>query len=394
MACAPVAGEGDVCVFSNAGIAQPGDACGPPGCVDECTNAIGPGCNICLDNGTNGSSCFAGCVPSSGAGCGANEGCAPFGCNASSDCGTGGTCTNGACTNIGVCVAGGTALRGQACGGDIGCVAGVTCVTDGNGANGVCLGLCDGSGNGCLSTESCLYLFANDTDTGACIPAGTGVEGDACSDFDQCARGLICLGGTCSQRCDRGFSCGDASQTCTAISGGNGMQFCSPVGGEGEGEGEPGEGEGETGECDPRRGNFDCPVGDRCDDGACVPGEGEVALYGFCESDSDCADGLCANGVCTNPCDIDGGCPGGYRCEDDAIPGGLCVPDSCRDDESICDEGFSCEYSPAQRYVCARGVGGGICNCSSTSDGAASPWSGVAVVVVVGGLLRRRRRIA
>jgi MYXO-CTERM domain-containing protein len=391
MTCATVAGEGDVCVFANAGIARPGDACGPPGCVDECTSTIGPGCNVCLDNGNDGSSCFAGCVPSSGAGCGANEGCVPFGCSNNSQCGAGGTCTNGACTNIGVCVAGGTALRGQACGRDIGCVAGVTCVTDSNGNNGVCLGLCDGNGRGCLSTESCLYLFTGETNTGACFPAGTGVEGDRCSDFDECGRGLICLGGTCAQRCDRGFSCGDASQTCRAISGGNGMQFCSPVGAEGEGEGE---GEGENRGCDGRRGNFDCPVGQRCEDGECVPGEGEVALYGLCERNSDCADGLCENGACTNPCDIDGGCPGGYRCEEDAIPGGLCVPESCRENEGICDEGFTCAYSPAQRYVCARGVAGGICNCTTTGDAGAAPWSGLALVGIVGGLLRRRRRPA
>jgi MYXO-CTERM domain-containing protein len=70
------------------------------------------------------------------------------------------------------------------------------------------------------------------------------------------------------------------------------------------------------------------------------------------------------------------------------------VPESCRDDESICDDGFTCEYSPAQRYVCARGVAGGICNCASTGGQGAAPWSGVAVVGVVGGLLRRRRRLA
>jgi hypothetical protein len=70
------------------------------------------------------------------------------------------------------------------------------------------------------------------------------------------------------------------------------MQFCSPIrgggGGEGEGEGE-GEGGGGDDECDPRRGNFDCPVGDRCDDGACVAGEGAVGLYGLCGDDGECA---------------------------------------------------------------------------------------------------------
>ena len=236
LVCAAVSGEGDVCVFSNASIAQPGETCGPPGCVGECTGAVGPGCNVCLENG-NASTCFAGCTPNTGAGCTGNDGCAPFGCSANADCGAGGACTNGACTNIGVCVAGGTALRGQACSDAVACVAGVTCITDGAGANGVCLGLCDGTGAGCLSTETCLYLFTNEANTGACFSAGRGVEGDACADFDECGRGLICLGGTCAQRCDRGFSCA-GSQTCTAIASGNGMQFCAPVGGGGEGEGE------------------------------------------------------------------------------------------------------------------------------------------------------------
>jgi MYXO-CTERM domain-containing protein len=377
----------------------PGEPCGPPGCVDECTGTIGPGCNICLD-GNDGSTCFSGCVPSTGSGCGDNEGCAPFGCSNSSQCGPGGQCSGGACTNTGVCVPGGSALRGQPCGGDIGCATGLTCVTEVNGQNGVCRGLCTGTGSGCLATENCLFIFQNEQSTGGCFPAGSGTEGDTCADFDGCRRGLLCLGGTCAQRCDRGFSCSDDGQTCTAVTGGNGMRFCAPIvgGGAGEGEGEgDGGGEGEGGgggddECDPRRGNFDCPVGERCDGGACVPGEGLVGLYGLCASDGACADGLCVNGVCSNPCDIDGGCVGGYRCEPDEIPGGLCVPESCREDEGICDAGFTCEYSDAQRYVCARGAGG-VCNCASAGDGGASPWSGLATVVVVGGALRRRRRL-
>ena len=386
LVCTTVAGEGDVCVFSNASIADIGAACGPPGCVDECTGAIGPGCNVCTVNGA-GSNCFAGCTPSSGAGCSGDDACSPFGCNGAADCGAGGSCQNGACTNIGVCVPGGSALRGQSCSDDVQCVAGVTCVTDGAGANGVCLGLCNGTGSGCLSTETCLFLFANDSENGACFGAGTGVEGDTCADFDDCGRGLICLGGTCAQRCDRGFSCNGA-QTCTAIASGNGMQFCSPVGGA------EGEGEGEAPECLVGRGNFDCPAGQSCDGGDCVVGgEGPNATFTQCADNGDCSGGLCVNGVCTRPCDVADGCPAGYSCDNAAVDGGLCVPDSCNDNEAICDDDFTCVYSPAQRYVCAKGTPSGICNCTAVGDDTtSSPALGVATAGLVVGLLRRRRR--
>ncbi len=387
LVCADVAGEGNVCVFSNAGIADPGDACGPPGCADECTpGTVAPGCNVCLEDG-NASTCFAGCNPGNGAGCSGTDVCAAFGCSSSPQCGTGGVCSNGACVNSGVCVQGGTALRGQSCSDDVQCVQGVTCITDQNGNNGVCLGLCDGAGAGCLSTESCLYLFSGETNLGACFTAGAGVEGDRCNEFEDCGRGLICLGGECAQRCDRGFSCG-GGQTCTAIPQGNGMQFCSPVGGEGEGEGE-GEREGEGAECSEARGNFDCPAGQSCDDGDCVVGgEGPNATFTLCDGDADCSGGLCVNGVCTRPCDVADGCPAAYTCEAD-----ICVPDSCLDNADVCGPEFTCTYSSAQRNVCAKGVAGGICNCTSTGGEPASAWVGVASLLGLGIILRRRRRL-
>jgi MYXO-CTERM domain-containing protein len=389
MICGDVNGEGRVCVFSNAGIADVGETCGPPGCIDECDGFdIQAGCNVCLGE------CFAGCVPSTGAGCGANEVCSQFSCSQNNQC-TGGLCSGGVCQDdIGVCLVGGTALRGQPCD-DAACTSDVTCVTDGNGNNGICRGLCNAAGQGCLTTENCLFLFGNSTQ-GACFPVGVKTEGQACSDVEECARGLLCTG-TCEQRCDRGFECADVGQGCNASGFTNsGMNTCGDRGGEGEGEG--GEGEGEEGEgedeCDVDRGNFDCPAGSSCDGGACVDGEGPRKNFELCADNSECAGGLCVNGVCTRPCDVvENACPPSYTCDTGAIPGGLCVPGSCFENEAVCEKPeFTCEYSSAQRYVCAKGAGG-FCNCSAThNDGRSTPLPGIAMVALVGGLLARRPR--
>jgi MYXO-CTERM domain-containing protein len=402
MVCAEVTGEGDVCVFSNAGLADPGDACGPPGCVEECIGSdIGAGCNVCLPvNDAGDSRCFAGCAPADGdQGCDDGETCVGFQCSRNSDCGAGGPCSGGECQNAGVCLSsGGSALRGQACTREEGCVDGVTCITDANGQNGVCLGLCGAQGSGCLLSENCLFLFGDD-EQGACLPAGSGREGDSCADFDDCARGLLCLDRKCYQRCDRGFQCSDDEQSCSGLGAdAGGMTICMPLAGGGDGGEGEGEGEGDNGgnddsadrECDSARGNFDCPQGQSCtDNGACVLGEGPTGTFGLCDADNDCSGGLCVNGVCTRPCDVVGGCPRGYTCDAEEIPGGLCRADSCGDDDSLCDAtaGFTCTFTSASRYACAKGVAPG-CGCSSSASSGAMGPLGLALVA----LLRRRRR--
>ena len=385
MICGDVNGEGRVCVFSNAGIADEGEACGPPGCIDECDGFnIEAGCNVCLGD------CFAGCVPSTGAGCGANQVCSQFSCTQNNQC-TGGVCRNGVCADdIGVCLLGGTALRGQSCDDDTLCTTDVTCVTDGNGQNGFCRGLCNAAGQGCLQSENCLFLFGNSTQ-GACFPAGAKTEGQACGDVEECARGLLCTG-TCEQRCDRGFECANDAQSCGASGFTNsGMNTCGPGGAEGEGEGEEGEGEPQA-ECDVDRGNFDCPAGSSCDDGECVDGEGPRKNFELCANDDECAGGLCVNGVCSRPCDVvDEGCPAAYSCDEGAIPGGLCVPESCLNNEALCAAPeFTCAYSSAQRNVCAKGVAGGLCGCSTAGDDS-TPVAGFAGLAVLGILVGRRR---
>jgi MYXO-CTERM domain-containing protein len=95
------------------------------------------------------------------------------------------------------------------------------------------------------------------------------------------------------------------------------------------------------------------------------------------------------NGVCTRPCDYD--CPGGYECAEDEIPGGLCRPLSCADDESICDEDWNCVYSPAERNVCAREPKP-ACSCVVGGDAdAGDPMKALALVGLLGVLSRRRR---
>ena len=141
------------------------------------------------------------------------------------------------------------------------------------------------------------------------------------------------------------------------------------------------------------RGNFDCPQGRSCDDGECVRGgEGPVGTFGECEGDSDCSGDLCINGVCTRPCDIGDGCPALYFCEQGTVPGGLCIPESCRDKEDSCAEDFACVYSSASRYVCAKGVAANACGCDAT--GTSTPSAPLAGMLLVGSLdlLRRRRR--
>jgi hypothetical protein len=98
------------------------------------------------------------------------------------------------------------------------------------------------------------------------------------------------------------------------------------------------------GQCVRARGNFDCKGGARCktpanpndlDDGAdgvCVAGEaGNGRVMDACSGDDDCEGGLCVEAggdlegkVCTRTCDF--GCPLGTECDEDEVPGGLCVP--------------------------------------------------------------------
>ncbi|HEY4223051.1 MAG TPA: hypothetical protein VGO62_16955 [Myxococcota bacterium] len=412
MVCSAVSGQGSICVFTSAPIAQPGDACNPPGCADACafgTNGVpevAPGCNVCLDGGGASNQCFAGCNTSTGAGCDAGATCEAL---------------TGAGSNAGVCAPGGTALKGQACDENTGCVTGLECVLE-TATSGFCRASCDGgTGVGCDNTENCLAVFSDGS--AACFPHGNVGDGGACTSgsTDECGRGLLCLqDNLCHGICSQGYQCPSSDDVCEASTGSN-LSICVGGGGEGEGEGEGGVGEGEgegegegggplgPGECHITRGNFDCPdassacvVANNNDlIGHCTGQAGDVKTFGSCKTDDECTTGLCEDGVCTRPCDI-GACPAGYECDAGAAPAGsatgepgICVPKSCQADHTVCStgDGFQCVYNETEHYVCAKD-GAPVCSCAVAST-SSLPWTGVvgagALALVV--VPRRRRRV-
>src|SRR6185437_9471447 len=93
--------------------------------------------------------------------------------------------------------------------------------------------------------------------------------------------------------------------------------------------------------------------------GTCTGTSGTTKTFDSCSTDAQCSTGLCDNGVCTVPCDVEQ-CPAGYTCDAGKAPAekdggtpGICVPQSCDANHSICDaaDGFHCIYSPEQHYV-------------------------------------------
>ncbi|OGQ14169.1 MAG: hypothetical protein A2138_27875 [Deltaproteobacteria bacterium RBG_16_71_12] len=195
--------------------------------------------------------------------------------------------------------------------------------------------------------------------------------GDACIG-GLCGGGQSCVDDTCRSACVGDGDCG-AGEVCA---GGG----CVPDGGGGGG----------GAECDEARGNMDCPSGSGCVDGACEEGEDDGDNVGtLCERDSHCATGLCERGVCTVTCDDDGGdCRKGFECDEDRVPGGLCVPESCKDEgEGYCESGWSCHYSSTDNYVCAYGEPNYGCSHAAWSRRAPLELAAVLALPLV---LRRR----
>jgi hypothetical protein len=377
MNCEPVNGE-SMCIFAGLGARQIGDACTETSqCAGACTTTFDAGCNVCADE------CAKVCRPAN------NQGCAPTGefCLAFRDP-----------PDRGICVTGELVGKGQTCDDDSFCNPNQNLACVGNGTTGTCLALCNNqTGIGCSGPEQC-YDLAGPGTQGACFPAGSGRTGAPCSDIEDCDVGFTCASdAVCRARCDMNFGTCGSNEQCVS----NGLaSFCRPGGVEGEGEGE--EPPPPTGQCRISRGNFDCPADEGCvvsgnsKLGTCVRGEnGETKTFNVCEEDDDCDSGLCVRGVCTRPCD-EGRCPRGYDCDDTLAPPaeaggepGLCVPDSCRDDYSVCDrdKGFRCVYSPSSNYVCAKDGDPVGCQCGAGVDGRASAALGVLLLA----LLRVRR---
>jgi hypothetical protein len=239
----------------------------------------------------------------------------------------------GPCTPAGECTGGETCLNTD--------TAGLRCFTE------------------CASSSICgadSQCFGVDATLKVCVPAGDLSPGASCSDGAfECGAGSVCLndddGASCYSRCDLDYTCPSAEQNCLQQQG---FAFCDPVLPPADpppnvGGNTPVDGA----ECDTRRGNWDCPSGQGCFEGVCRSGlEGDLLSGQLCGEDAVCRSGLCDRGVCTVPCEV--GCRGGYSCDAEIIPGGMCRPDSCAASEGgICESDWWCAYSPAERYVCA-----------------------------------------
>jgi len=166
------------------------------------------------------------------------------------------------------------------------CSAGDPC-----GTNLACVIVDDVSGRGfCRSADT-----ACDDGTTLCKVPGLDRSGICVDDDDFAVSSAHC--GGCFQRCRGGASCVDG--------------VCAD--------------EIDDGACVIARGNFDCEGGEGCVEGVCVDGaNGDGGVLDACDDGGDCDGGLCVAGVCTRPCDF--GCPPTTTCDEDAIPGGLCVP--------------------------------------------------------------------
>lgn len=388
--CDSVDGQ-DLCVFAGGALAT------PAGLGEDCLQRQCESDLICVGGGQD-FQCLQGC--SNAANCPGNTyECLPL--------------QNGG----GVCVeTSGEAQVGELCSETSLCAANLFCILETE-TSGICRTECNpANGSGCAANESCFEL---QNGAGACFPVGETGEGGVCESPLDCAPGRVCLtdsaDGTahCYQRCDQGFECTDDRQTCQALNGS--LSYCDPlittltqpepepgVNEPDPGPGNPNEPEGvPIGTCRLSRGNYDCPNGEGCVDdgdgddiGVCEPGaEGSLATGQLCDSSSDCSGGICHNGVCTRPCDFD--CPDGSICDDEAIPGGLCKAQSCNDDPSICADGWGCEYSSANRYVCTTDAEPSLfCECTGTGGDAdaGGPQAALALLAGLGLLVARRRR--
>lgn len=394
------ANGGNYCTFSAgelAGAVGEGESCAQRPCVEGL---------LCVGGGGE-YTCSAPCDP-----------------NGANTCSNGYSCFElqgggGACFNIA------EAQAGQFCdNATVVCASGLSCVAETPTA-GYCRRDCDpNNGTGCVANEQCLPLVDQNNNVvgGACFPYGNVQEGGSCSGPTDCARGNVCLidgannAAHCYLRCDDGFSCVSAQQQCISLGD---VSYCDPLSAsiQPENDAGPGPGPGSDagsgneggpsppppGGCRLLRGNYDCPNGQGCVDdgdgdgiGGCQQGaEGETGTGGLCEDASECTGGICHNGVCTRPCDIGEGCVEGYECDAEAIPGGLCKAKSCKDDPGACGDGYSCQYSSAQRYVCAVGGKTGPCACTaSPGDSESGGPMGLAALAVLGLALLRRRRDA
>jgi hypothetical protein len=67
-------------------------------------------------------------------------------------------------------------------------------------------------------TDKCSYAFFPDGGAGrTCGPAGARTEGQACGPVDDCAKGLLCVGGACQRFCNTDSNCGGGTNICGTV---------------------------------------------------------------------------------------------------------------------------------------------------------------------------------
>ncbi len=172
------------------------------------------------------------------------------------------------------------------------------------------------------ASQSCLVLPDDAYCSGSCHPGG---PPNACSGGTQClalggeglcvAPGATPYGGACSSH----LAC--ATLNCVGV----GMRGTCTVACPG--------------------GSADCPAGDPCQSGVCVP-PGPGPLGYPCASHFDCASGLClqtASGThCSQPCD-DGPCPAGSACLSYTTGKRYCQAAGSQSEGGVCGGPFRCE---------------------------------------------------
>lgn len=178
---------------------------------------------------------------------------------------------------------------------------------------------------GCGAEEGCYFLLPQDSDVpeALCEPAGTGVDGDSCTDYGDCAGGHHCLDGVCRQLCcTDGVGMCPSGQRCTVALSGSGVAVCAV-----------------PDQCSPLDGEAGCGAGQGCypisDEGFVMCSSPGALLEGAaCTYADSCAPGLvCSdqgNGAsCHRACTLGGDdCAAAQICS--SLAGfedfGICTP--------------------------------------------------------------------
>lgn len=173
-------------------------------------------------------------------------------------------------------------------------------------------GACDLlTGGGCDTGEACYYgaESSGDAPMPICVPVGEGVEGDECTNLNDCGAGMTCANGECRTVCcgTNDANCGeDTACTLINLAGATveGYGACLP-----------------NTTCDLLE-QSGCDEGEGCypvsEGAACLTPINTVAIGEVCEAANQCEPGaVCVSGTCASICDrtaTESTCPEGVDC--------------------------------------------------------------------------------